>query len=73
MSTALDRAIQAANGPSGLARALRVKPNVVGMWRVRNSVPGGWVLAIERATNGRVTRHELRPDIFGAASSGEGG
>lgn len=70
MSTALDRAIQAANGPSGLARALRVKPNVVGMWRIRSRVPAGYVLAIERATNGVVSRYDLRPDVFGERRSG---
>jgi DNA-binding transcriptional regulator YdaS (Cro superfamily) len=27
-------------------------------------VPAEFVLAIERATGGRVTRHQLRPDIY---------
>lgn len=62
---ALDRAIEAAGGPAGLARALAVKPNVVTNWRLRKQVPAEQVLAVEAATG--VSRHDLRPDVFGDA------
>lgn len=34
-------------------------------WRTRGCIPVQRALDIERATNGVVTREELRPDIFG--------
>jgi len=34
------------------------------MWK-RRGVPAVRVLAVEEATGGAVTRHELRPDIYG--------
>jgi DNA-binding transcriptional regulator YdaS (Cro superfamily) len=60
---ALDRAIEKAGGPSGLARSLQVKPNVVTNWRLRGQVPAEQVLAVEAATG--ISRHDLRPDVFG--------
>lgn len=65
--TPLDRACQILGNASALARALRIKPPSVAEWRARNRVPAERCLAIERATNGRVTKHELRPDVFGPA------
>ena len=63
--TALELAIDAAGGPAALARALEIKPNVVTNWRRRKSVPAEQVLAVETATG--VSRHALRPDVFGDA------
>jgi DNA-binding transcriptional regulator YdaS (Cro superfamily) len=63
----LIRAIRIAGGQAALARACggRIKQQHVWNWLHRDrQVPAECVLAIERATGGRVTRHELRPDIY---------
>jgi len=61
MSTALENV----NGTQ-LARALGVSKQAVSHWkRGRYRVPAEHCLAIEAFTGGRVTRFELRPDVFG--------
>lgn len=63
---ALSRAIEKLGGQSALARACGVKQGHVWHWLNKSrSVPGDYVLTIEAATGGAVTRYELRPDIFG--------
>ncbi len=53
-------------GQAGIARLLGVTPQAVNQWVSGNRpVPPRHVLAIEAATG--VSRHELRPDVFGAA------
>ncbi|MCW5730858.1 MAG: molecular chaperone TorD family protein [Alphaproteobacteria bacterium] len=65
MTDALGRAIAALGGQTQLARRLGVKQANVWHWLNRaGRVPGEYVLAIEQATDGRVTRHELRPDLY---------
>ncbi|MBU2763345.1 transcriptional regulator [Acidithiobacillus caldus] len=61
---ALLRAIHLFGSQARLARALGVVPMAVTNWKKRG-VPIAWAPEIERATNGLVTRAELRPDIFG--------
>lgn len=34
-------------------------------WWLKNTPPANRCLAIEAATNGAVTRYELRPDVYG--------
>ncbi|SMR69311.1 Putative antitoxin of toxin-antitoxin system, YdaS/YdaT [Stenotrophomonas sp. yr243] len=54
-------------GQAGLARLLGVTPQAVNQWINGNRpVPPRHVLAIEAATG--VSRHDLRPDVFGNAS-----
>lgn len=66
-------AIKAAGGPTELARALsaRAKSEVTRMqvtqWRNRGRVPAEWVLDVEQAIECRVTRYQMRPDVFGEA------
>ncbi|MDS4070225.1 MAG: Cro/CI family transcriptional regulator [Candidatus Competibacter sp.] len=50
---------------SDLARRLGVSHTAVSKWVKEGRPPVGRVLEIERATEGRVNRHVLRPDIFG--------
>lgn len=53
---------------SDLAKAIGVSRQIVSHWRTgRCRVPAERCRAIEKATGGAVTRHDLRPDIFGAA------
>jgi DNA-binding transcriptional regulator YdaS (Cro superfamily) len=48
-----------------LARRLSVSPGLVWQWlNGRRQVAAEQVLPIERATNGAVSRHEIRPDIY---------
>lgn len=64
--TPVDAVIEALGGPSKAARTLGIpKPNVVTNWKKRGQVPVERVLQIEAATG--ISRHILRPDIFGAA------
>jgi DNA-binding transcriptional regulator YdaS (Cro superfamily) len=46
-----------------LARRLGVRPMTVSQWKERG-IPPKWVLPIERATGGQVSRHVMRPDIY---------
>lgn len=60
--TPLDRAAAALGSRKALADALGISAAAVSQWE---KVPAGRVLQIEALT--RVSRHELRPDIFGPA------
>lgn len=42
----LEKAIQAAGGVSALARVLGTSQAAVSNWRMRGSVPGGWLAAM---------------------------
>jgi len=59
---ALERALEAAGGPAALARSLKITIQSVWGWR---RCPPKRAVAVEKATGGRVKRHELRPDVFG--------
>lgn len=65
MSDALAQAIDLVGGQTQLARLLGVKQANVWHWLNKaERVPGEYVLAIESATGGRVSRHALRPDLY---------
>lgn len=59
---ALKTAILAAGGPVALSKALGISSQAIAQWR---QAPASRVLAIEGVTG--VSRHILRPDIFGPA------
>lgn len=61
---ALELAIEAAGGISSLAQKLGMNKQAVWEWR---RVPPKRAIAVEAATGGVVSRHRLRPDIFGPA------
>ncbi|WP_312252153.1 Cro/CI family transcriptional regulator [Stenotrophomonas sp.] len=63
---ALDKAVKAAGGVTSLAIALGVRQSAVSNWKSRCRIPAAHALGIERATG--VSRHELCPEIFGAAA-----
>ena len=71
----IEQAVINAGGQSALARILStetraLKQGHVWAWVNRgNPVPAEFVLAIETATG--VSRHDLRPDVFGPAPEGE--
>lgn len=64
--SALQIAIAVAGGQSALARGCGVVQQVVWNWLNRSAgrVPPEHCPAIERATAGRVTADELRPDVI---------
>ena len=56
----------------GVARAVGVTPQAVSDVLRRNKrVPAEWCLALERATQGMVSRHDLRPDLYPDDSAAE--
>ncbi|MCC6912187.1 MAG: pyruvate, phosphate dikinase [Rhodospirillaceae bacterium] len=63
---ALERAITEAGGVTALARAINVTPQAISQW---DRVPAERAIAVEQATKGKVTRQELRPDVFGAGET----
>ena len=61
----LQRAISHLGSQSALARAIGVKQqNVWGWLNGSQRVPAEYAIPIEKATNGHVSRHEIRPDIY---------
>lgn len=60
---ALRTAIERAGGQVALAALCEVTPQAVNQWAIKGKPPASRVLVIEEATG--VSRHELRPDIFG--------
>ena len=59
---ALERAITQVGGVAALARAINVTPQAVSQW---DRVPAERALAVEKATDGKISRHDLRPDLTG--------
>jgi DNA-binding transcriptional regulator YdaS (Cro superfamily) len=47
-----------------LAQLLGVEPMTIRQWK-RRGVPPERCIEVERAVGGKVTRYELRPDVFG--------
>lgn len=63
----IQRAVQICGGQTGLAKAIggSVKQAHVWKWLRSGRVSAERALEIERATNGAVSKYDLRPDIFG--------
>lgn len=59
------RACELVGGPARLAQIVGVKRQAFYQWP---EVPSRRVLAIEGATDGKITRHELRPDLYPASA-----
>ncbi|QBQ56609.1 helix-turn-helix domain-containing protein [Nitrosococcus wardiae] len=65
MKTPIPKSIEIVGSQTALARSCGVRYQAVQKWIKKGRVPAERVSAIERATKGRITRYELRPDIFG--------
>lgn len=62
--SAIDQAIELVGGPVKLSAACGVTYQAVQKWRKLGKIPGEQVIPVCRATNGRVTPHDLRPDLY---------
>lgn len=67
--TPLEAAIKAVGTQQALAEAIGIRSASISEWKARGSVPAERVLAVEAATG--VSRHDLRPDVFGPAPEGK--
>ena len=65
MHEATQRAIDTLGGISATARIMQVTPPAVAKWLRAGRVPAERVLALEEACEARVTRYQLRPDVYG--------
>ncbi len=63
-TSALRRACEVVGGQSALGRAIGKKQSTIWNW-LQRGVPAEECPAIESATSGKVTRYDLRPDVFG--------
>jgi DNA-binding transcriptional regulator YdaS (Cro superfamily) len=65
--TAISRAIRLAHGQSALARKFNppISSQAVQQWEANGQAPADRCLDIERFVNRKVTRYDLRPDVFG--------
>jgi len=63
--TALDLAIEHVGTQQALADALGIQSPSISEWKSRGRVPAERCRAIQDATEGQVTVHDLRPDVFG--------
>jgi len=69
--TGLEKAIEIL-GREGVAKAAGVQtPEAVSNWKRRGGVPAKHCRSISDATDGQVSVHDLRPDIFGVAPASE--
>ena len=64
MQDATKRAVDLLGGIRATARAMGVTPGAVQKW-LAYRVPAERVLEMEGATDNRVSRYELRPDVYG--------
>ena len=66
----IDRAVEIMGSQVALARALNVSQARVWNWLNRgDTVPAEVCRGIEKATDGQVTVHDLRPDVFGESEA----
>lgn len=62
----IQKACTLAGGQSALARQLSISQGLVWQWlNGKQAVTAERCVAIESATEGAITRHDLRPDVFG--------
>jgi DNA-binding transcriptional regulator YdaS (Cro superfamily) len=60
----LEKAIKIVGSQYRMAKILGKRQSVIWYWLKSGHVSAEFVIPIEQATGGQVTRHELRPDIY---------
>lgn len=69
----LERAVKLVGGQSALAKVLGVKQGHVWYWlNGAKRIPAEYCAAVEEATSGAVSKHDLRPDLFEAEKPNAG-
>lgn len=68
-SSVVEKVIEEAGGGAALAAALStdgrtITPQAISDWKANDRIPGGRVLAVEKVLKGKVTRHQMRPDLY---------
>lgn len=58
----LQKVFELIGSQAEVARKFGLSREAIRKWK--KQVPAGRVLRIEKLTNGAVTRHELRPDLY---------
>lgn len=66
--TPIERACEIAGGQSALARKVGVTPQAVQKWVAKNEVPAKRALAIQKATDGKITTNQLCPAFYPKAA-----
>jgi len=64
--SAISKACRLLGGQAALAKAIGISPQAVHKWLTNGKPPAERVLQIEKAVKGKVSRYELRPDVFGS-------
>lgn len=62
--SAIEKAVSLVGGQVAMAAKCGVRYQAVQKWVRSGKVPAERVLTIERATDGKVSRHDLRPDLY---------
>ena len=57
----LREAITLIGGVTRTAEALDITPGAVSQWK---RAPAHHTIPLEKATDGKITRHDLRPDLY---------
>jgi len=65
---ALKRAIKIIGNENALADLLKISRQAVNKW---DRAPAGKAYAIQKLTDGKVTCHDLRPDVFPPPAAGD--
>ena len=63
--TPLEMAIRVVGTQQALADMLGIRSPSIAGWKTTGSVPANRCRSIEHLTGGKVTRYDLRPDVFG--------
>lgn len=63
---AMQEALRLAGGPVALSRSIGISSQAISQWKV---VPAARVMAVVKATKGKIKPSHLRPDVFGAVAA----
>lgn len=63
--THIKRAVEIAGSQKKLATAIGCSPNAIIEARKRGQVSWKMALRIDELSNGEISKHDLRPDVFG--------
>lgn len=62
---ALQAALEIFGTQSAMAAAIGLRQQSVNdVFRAEREAPAKWCIPLEKATGGKITRHQLRPDLY---------